>query len=133
MKYLNKFVLASLIAMVVTVGCRSLDKSGVYKGDKILYHSELSIVTSYEFFDAYVKWEKEHREALSKWPEIRQSADNIRKNAKQWFATANGAHDAYESDPSEANRNNLTIALGVIRFAFAEASGYMLKTATKNE
>jgi hypothetical protein len=123
-------IIVAAFTCVGCSGCRNLEAGGVYDEDQALYNAELSIVTSYEVIDTFVKWEETHRAALKPWPEITKAADHIRVNAKQWFATANAARDAYVGDPSEQNRDNLLKALAVIRVALTEASGYMLKTAT---
>lgn len=114
-------------------GCRDLEKGGVYSEDKVLYNAELSVVTAYELLHAFVTWEKDNRQALAAQPEIRKAADNIRAHSKEWFDSAHRLRDAYAANPTDENRNNLTAALGIIRAALTEASGYMVKTATSNQ
>ena len=120
--------LMAMLAFCLLVGCGSLDKTGVYQGDKFLYDSELAITTSYDVIHAYVTWEKNNRAALVKYPEITKSADVMRLKAKQWFATANALHDAYKADPSAANKTAFQTILDELRAAITEATGYMLKT-----
>lgn len=111
-------------------GCRNVAPGGVYDGDKALYNAELSINTSKDMLDTFVTWEKANREVLAAWPEIGQAAQYIRANAKDWFASAHAARDAYVANPTSENRSKLTKALAVLRTVLTEASGYMLKTAT---
>lgn len=120
-------ILLILSALFVFPGCGTLDKTGVYAGDQVLYQSELSITTSYDVIHTFVTWEKENRAALAKWPEIKTAADSMRAHAKQWKATADALHDAYAAAPTDANRQNLEAALRILRTALAEAAGYMAK------
>lgn len=117
------------VGVVATSGCRTLAPGGVYQGDKYLEESELAITTSYDLLHTYVTWEYQNRAALSKWPEIKKSADNIRANSKQWFASAHNLHDAYAANKSEANRTALNTVIGVLRSALTEASKYMAQVA----
>lgn len=110
-------------------GCATLDKSGVYAGDDVLYAADLAITTSYDILHTYVAWEKENRAALARWPEIKQSADAIRRDAPRWFATAHALRDAYAASPTAENRDGLQTALSVLRIALAEAAGYMARAA----
>src|SRR6266576_4478192 len=109
--------LVTLAAPLSFTGCRSLDKTGVYAGDKFLYDSELAIVTSYDLLDAFLKWETSNRAALSTVPEIKKSADNIRKDSKRWFASAHALRDAYAANPTSENRTALQSSLSVIHAA----------------
>jgi len=110
-------------------GCAALDPAGVYHGDQILHKSELVTTTSYEVIHTYVSWEKENRVALAKYPEIKQSADVMRRNARQWFTTANALHDAYAANPTPENGAALNTALAVLQTALNEAVKYMTQAA----
>lgn len=130
---LHSWILALILlgAGFAQLGCRHLAPEGVYHGDSVLYHAELSTRTSYDLLHVFVQWELDNRAALAKWPEITKAADHIRLNAKQWFATANNLHDAYAADPSQDNRDKLQTALAVLQTALLEANGYMLQAATR--
>lgn len=132
---MKKLLLVLALIPVLVLGltaCKPLDPAGVYHGDQVLHSSELTITTSYEVIHAYVTWEKDNRAALARWPEIKQSADAMRKNAKQWFATANALHDAYAANPTPENRDALNTAIAVLRAALNEAAGYMAQAANRN-
>lgn len=124
-------LLAAVLALGAVTGCRSLAPEGVYKGDTVLYHADLAIVTSYDVIHAYVTWEYENRSALAVWPEVKASADAMRKGAPNWFRTAKALRAAYAEDPSPVNNAALQKAIGVLRVALTEASAYMAAAATK--
>ncbi len=130
----NKIALnfALLVALLLSLqGCGTLDPAGVYKGDAVLYHSELGITTSYELIHTFVEWEMDNRTILSKWPEIKKAADDMRKNAPRWKATADAMHDAYEAYPSDTNKQALEKALAILKTAMTEATKYMAKPLAK--
>lgn len=124
-----KLLLFAVIAAFFTIhtGCASkgtLDPAGVYQGDIFAYNADKTITESYAAFDKFVAWEYSHRAALSKWPEVRQSADGIRANAKRWIDQAVAVREAYQFDPTEQNRKSLAGTLAVIRAALAQAAAY---------
>jgi hypothetical protein len=88
-------------------------------------------VTSYDMVRTYVRWEHDNRNALAAWPAIRQSADKMRLRAKDWFATARAARDAYSLLPDQDNRDALQKSLGILRTALAEATRYMAEPTTQ--
>jgi len=123
------FILLPSAFILGGVGCAPLDPAGVYRGDQLLHKSELVTTTSYEVIHTYVTWEKDNRPALAAYPEIKQSADVMRANARQWFATANALHDAYAANPTSDNGAALTTALAVLQTALNEAVKYMSQAA----
>lgn len=125
---LNLLLFCALASVGLT-GCASLDKEGVYRGDAVIYHTELSIVTSYDVIQAFVQWEHENRAILAQWPEIKEKADVMRARAPAWFATAHAAHDAYKLDPSDANKTSLELSLSILRTALTEAMRHMSRMA----
>lgn len=118
-----------LCLLALTFGCRTLDPAGVYRGDQVLYESELAIVTSYDVIHTFVTWEKQNRPALARWPQIKDAADRMRAGSPAWFATARAAHDAYKLDPSAVNKSALDVSLALLRTALAESMRYMAETA----
>lgn len=117
--------LISLIGIAILLaGCGTLSPTGPYKGDKILYSADLSITTAYDVMHSFVTWEMQNRVALTGIPEIKVTADNIRKNAKQWIRSAISARDAYAGSPTEINRSSLQKALDVLATAVGQASLY---------
>lgn len=128
MKRIN-ITLAFLVLLVSA--CGTLDKTGPYAGDRILYEADQTIATSYAFLDTFVTWEKTNAAGLTAQPAIHQVADKIRREAPQWFASAVVLRDAYAREPTPANRQSLAAVLGVIQAALVEATHYML-TAKKS-
>lgn len=119
-----------LLPLLCFSGCGTLDKSGVYQGDAVLYQAELATTTAYEVIHTYVSWEHENRAQLAHLPNIRKSADAMRRGAPAWFKTAHALHDAYKTDPSGPNKAALQSILSLLRAALVEAAGYMSTAAT---
>lgn len=128
-----KTVVAAVLALVVlvAVGCRSLAPGGVYDGDKLLYESEVTIVTSYNLVDAYLKWEADNEVLLRKWPEIHQSAQKLRTEFPQWYNSANALHDAYEATRDVETGKKLATTVALLRAALNEAALYMVRAGGK--
>lgn len=108
-------------------GCGSLDPSGAYGGDKLLYTADRTIVESYDLFHTFVLWEYDYRSELSRWPEIKQAADHVRANAQDWIRTATAMRDAYAAAPSGANGKALSASLATLKAAMAEATRYLAR------
>jgi hypothetical protein len=130
-----KLLLFAVITAFFTIhsGCASkgdLDPTGVYQGDALAYNADKVITESYASFDVFVKWEFTHRAALSKWPEIRRAADDVRANAKIWIDSAIAIREAYRIAPTEENRKSLQASLAIIRGALAAASAYYSATSS---
>ena len=129
---MNKLIVSlclSAAAALLGAGCGTLDKTGVYAGDQVLYTTELTITTSYDVVHTFVTWEKENRSVLAKWPEIKQAADLMRQDAPHWFKSAHALRDAYALDPSPENRDALQTKLRVLRAALTEAAAHMARAA----
>ena len=128
---LTKIIAGLLLAITVLIptcsltGCRILDPAGVYGTDQVLFNADTTIATSYDLLHSYVKWEFENRAALAGYPEVKQSADHIRANARPWIASALALRDAYAANPTGDNRDRLLQTLAVIRAALTEATKYM--------
>lgn len=123
MKYLK--TLFALVALSLFTGCGTLQPSGSYKGDKILYTADQSITGAYDTFQAFVAWELANRSALAQWPEITQAADLVRANAEQWINSAIAMREAYKANPSETNADNLKKALAILRAGLSQAAVYL--------
>ena len=121
-------MLAGWLALLT--GCGTLDKTGPYGGDTVLYGADLSITTSEQVIHGFVLWEFQNRAALAKWPEITKAADVMRQKAPQWDKTARALRSAYKANPSDANKAALQLVLAEMQTAMTEASGYMVKAAT---
>jgi hypothetical protein len=115
----------SLIAVLLLVGCGTLNPTGPYKGDRVLYDADQVIVTGYDLLHVYVQWEFSNREALATHPEIKVTADHVRVNAKGWFRTAKNLRAAYAVSATDINKTALQQAISLIRAVVAEATGYL--------
>ncbi len=134
MKAMRRYVDVTVLAVCIAAlgvgihGCGTLDPAGVYHGDKLLYDAELAIPTSKDILQSFVKWEYDNRSALAGRPEIRKSADNVRAHAKQWIQTAINLTESYKTNATAENRDAMVKAIGILRTALVEASGYMIST-----
>ena len=119
--------LLALMLFLPMLGCRNLDPSGPYAGDKLLYTADDTITTGKDLLDLFLGWEKRSRTTLAGVPEVRRTADHIRANGKQWFATAIRLRETYNSAKTDANASALREALKVIQVALMESSAYLTK------
>lgn len=117
--------LALLAIPIFLMGCGTLDPNGPYKGDRVLYTADKTIVESYDLMHSFVQWEYQNRPALSKWPEIKESANAIRREAKGWIESAEAMRDAYALHPDDQTRNDLLLSLDLLKTALAQAANYM--------
>jgi hypothetical protein len=118
-------VIGILSLSMFGAGCNSLNPSGPYKGDTVLYGADKGITEGYEALRLFVKWEYDNRAALEPWPEIRAGADYVRENAQLWVSTAQALRDTYATNPSHENKDKLLAALAVLRSALAQTAVYM--------
>ena len=116
-------------ALVFMTGCPppQLETGGVYQGQVGAYSADSTINTAYALMDNFLKWEFENRQVFAGTPEVKQFADNIRANGRQWISTAITLNEAYKLDPTEENRSALDAALDIIDAALTEATKYMIK------
>lgn len=140
-KIKNLLCFAALLALAATlVACKStLDSTGVYangaafnstnapsaSAGMTLYNADLAIVTAYNTLDGFVSWEKQNQAILAQWPQIHQTANNIRTNAPKWIHSAVVARDAYQSSASSTNATALTTTLSVLSAAVSQATTYV--------
>lgn len=137
MKKMKQAGLAVLLLGAVALsgcltGCGTLDKTGVYNGDKTLYDADLTIATSYEVLHAFVQFEYDNRAMVANTPEVKRYADSIRLGAPQWFATAIALRDAYKTNPAEATRTALQQAIDVLREATIQSTKYLAQQGSKS-
>lgn len=128
MKRVNRrsFLLSVFCSLILLLpGCAVLDKSGPYGGDTLLFNADQTITAGYSTLRTFVKWEKDNRDALAAWPEVRKSADHVRLNAQRWIDSAIALRERYAANKTQANRNALTDGLRVIRTAMTEATKYL--------
>jgi hypothetical protein len=126
MKSKNLILLLLFAFAAVFTGCQStLDKSGPYAGDQILYNADQTIATAYDVLDTFVHWEKANQSSLPK--SVHDSAEKIRVNAPGWFKSATNLRKAYVAEPTPENRLKLSNAVGILRTALTEATGYLIE------
>ncbi len=105
--------------------CGTLEKTGPYQGDDVLYRADVTITTSYQALHGFVTWEYENRAALAGQPQIRHAADQVRQNAEKWTNSAIALREAYAANPTPETKASLVKALGVLQAAMSEATKYL--------
>lgn len=117
--------LFALLALCWLTGCGTLAPGGYYQGDKVLYDADVLISTSYDVVHTFVSWEYTHRDTLAGTPEIRQTADKLRREFPVWTRSAIACRDAYQAHPASDTKSALASALQVLREAMVQASKYL--------
>jgi hypothetical protein len=114
-----------LVPLPLLMGCGTLDKSGIYQGDTVLYNAELATTEGKDMLHTFVKWEYDNRAFLRQWPQIKEAADDVRLHAKSWVASAIALRNAYVANPTQDTRSALEASVIVIRAALNQATVYM--------
>lgn len=131
MKTFKLFFLLALVGLFFfagPVGCsHTLQKGGVYQGDKVLYEADKAISAAYATAHAFVKWEYENRNTLP--VEVSKAADVIRANAERWISSATSLRDIYARTRSVEDAKHLEAALDVLAGALEQAQLYMKPNA----
>jgi hypothetical protein len=112
------------LAILFSTGCANL-ADGAYSGDKVLYSADKAITEGKSLFDTFLRFEKNNRETLAQWPEVKASADEIRLNGKRWVKTAIALREAYAIEPTDETRAALEKSISVIRAALDNAALYI--------
>lgn len=115
------------LTLLTNVGCAKVKPGGAYQNDSPLYNADQTVVSSKQFLDLFVTWERENEALLKGIPAIHKLAEDIRAKAPGWFRQAYVARDAYKADPSQVNSNALDTALRVIKAGMSEALAYFAK------
>lgn len=121
------FCLSLFIAIGLS-GCGTLDKSGAYNGDKILYVADQTDVTAYNVIHQFVLFEYENRALLASHPEIKSAADEIRKNAPDWFAKYDQARSLYVTVNTPDNLARFQVAIQVLKDGVAKATDFLFQS-----
>ena len=121
--------LFSLLAVLAIVpGCGTLDKSGPYAGNKVLYQSDLTLATAYDIIDGFLVWEMNHRGKPECPKAVTDAADQMRVKAPTAFAAALSARDVYARASNSANQDALMTSLAALQGLVAIANQYLIPT-----
>lgn len=101
----------------------------IYHGDSVLLKAEQYTRNAYDLMNTFATWEYQYRPILP--VEVSRAADVMRKNGRKWIDSMIAARDAYEGDPTSANRDKLDTALRLIDTALAQAAIYMADNQAK--
>jgi hypothetical protein len=114
-----KKLLPFLAVLALLAGCKTFTVAP--GADPLVVYAEASAETALDTFDAFLKWERANEAALSEWPQIHATADEIRRNGKQWIRDLRTATKVYKSAKTSENRDALLIAQELLDFAVQEA------------
>ena len=122
-----KSILAAVavgIAAITMTGCGTLAPNGVYAQKKTLYYTDQTFETTHDILDAFLKWEHQHGDALFDLaPQVKHTADQIRKDAPAWITAYKTARSAYKLSPTKDNASMMEQALSELeRLALAGQS-----------
>lgn len=116
-----QIVVLPLMAAVLGAGCSSIAPGN----DPVVVNAERTTRLALETFDLFVKWEYDNRAVLAKVPEIRQAADQIRRDGPSWLSSARVLTRAYKDSRTAENKADLETALVVLRAALERARLYL--------
>ncbi len=122
---MKKNIILPIILMLALCGCKSLDPTGAYKSDKVLYDADLALLSSYEGIHAFVTFEYNNRTTL-KNPDMTAFADNLRRNFPKWWTSALALRDAYKGAPNAGTQTALQKIIATMREAAVQATAYMV-------
>lgn len=125
-----------LTAPLVETGCNhtlapggaysQVDSNGVAQPQSGLYSADLSINTSKDIIGGFLRWEKSNRPLVQKqWPDVTTYAIKLSNDAPKWLQSAVSLRDAYQANPTAANKSAFDAAMAVLEQAVAEAQKYM--------
>jgi hypothetical protein len=114
----------SLLPMAET-GCKTRLAPGVAQPNVPLYNTDLSIVTTKNVIQNFLQWEQTNRPLIQpKYPEITKYAIQLSNDAPRWLQSAVALRDAYNSNPTAANKSAFDTAMSVLTAAMGEAQKY---------
>lgn len=125
MKSLPSLLLVLVLASVIT-GCGSLDPTGPYKGNKVLYSADLTIATAYDVIDGFLIWENANRGTAACPRSVTAAADDLRGKAPAAFAEALAARDAYANASTSANASKLQTTLMALQQLVSVANKFLI-------
>ena len=121
------FTLLALCGALFLSACSTtLDKTGPYAGDQILYTADQATATAYDVLDTFLLWEQRTDQTVVP-ANVHAAAEKFRREAPAWFQSAIALRTAYVANPTPENRLKLANALGVLQAALAEATHYMVQ------
>jgi hypothetical protein len=135
MNKLNKIVVlfALSLGLALSVGCnssRTLDPAGINQGDVFAYQTKETIDGATAVVDAFLAWEYNNRAIAP--AEVRQMAESLRTSFPGQAQTAIKLLDAYEAEPTPANRLKLANITGLLRVALREVTAVMQRNQNLN-
>jgi hypothetical protein len=114
-------VLSTLVFICFASGC-----AGIAPGhDPVVVNAERATVLALDTVDTFLAWEFQNREAFASVPEIRESANYLRRNAPAWFETARDLTKSYKQNRTEQNKANLGTVIAILQRATRQANAYL--------
>ena len=94
--------------------------------DSIAIGGEKAYEGAFNLFDIFDHLEHDQRAALAKVsPEIHEYAQVMRRNGRVWVLQVQELTDAFEANPSAANKANMAQAVSVVNTAVTKVKTYM--------
>ena len=132
MRTILQFITPVILAGFIGTGCATkMAPEGVYNSDSVLYNADLAITTSYDVIQTFVIWEYSHRDILLQYPEIKSTADKIRREAPGIINSAMSIRDQYAKEPNVDNRLALGNILTLLRKTAFEATRQLIENQSK--
>ncbi len=123
---------ALITAPVAFVGCGTtgnLLTTSVTPQASVVVNAEKTLRVSKDTFDLFLKLEYQNQALVkTKYPQIHQFAEYIRKNAPTWLITANNAKNAYKH--GNGNLQALMAAIDTLTTNQTQAQTYVTQLQT---
>ena len=114
----------------LSTGCGTLDKTGPYAGDQVLYVADQTDVVAYKTLHAFVQFEYDNRAALAGHPEIKKAADEIRAHAPDIFAKYDQARKVYTNVRSPETQAVLAAIADQLKAEVTKATAFLFQAQT---
>lgn len=117
----RNLTLAALAAflLVVPTACKSVDAGQ----DALVVRAEQTASVAMEVIDSFLKWELNNRAILA--DNVKQSANNVRKEAPLAIDTLRSVTKAYKANRTEENKATLVTWLAVVDRLQGVAASYL--------
>jgi len=110
-----------IVALLLMSGC-----AGILPGnDPVLVNAERTTALAYTSFDSFFALER-NQDAFVKanLPQVHKFANDLRRNAPQYLASARSATEAYRLNRSAENKATLDTLIAVLTNAMAQIGTY---------